>query len=155
MAAIAKEAGVSRQTVYRYYRDIEAVLLAIAEVVAAHDDDFERLVAEQPDPSSQLDLVARTITGSGHAEPSATTLKGVLPPEGRDVLAQHEARIRRLVGDVLRRGIDDGSFRSDLDPEADPPLILGLLTASDPDRPERSLALVRQLVQKPTEEPKT
>jgi len=154
MAAVAREAGVSRQTLYRYYGDVDAVLVGIAELVAAHDEDFERLVAEQPDPGSQLDFVARTITGTGHAEHSARALAALLPPEGRDVLSQHEARVHRLVGNVLRHGIDDGSFRNDLDPEADPPLIVGLLAAADPDQPERALALVQRLVETQTKEPK-
>ena len=127
MAAIAKAADISRQTLYRYYRDVDAVLVGVAELVASHDEDFEQLVAQEPNPRSQLDLIARTVVvGGGHGEHAAVALAAVLPPKGRDVLMQHEARAVRLLSDVLSRGIDDGSFRSDIDPAADPPLILGL-----------------------------
>lgn len=154
MAAIAKAAAISRQTLYRYYRDVDAVLVGIAELVASHDNDFEQLVAQEPNPRSQLDLIARTVVaGGGHGEHTAVALAAVLPPKGRDVLTEHEARVVRLLSDVLSRGIDDGSFRSDLDPDADPPLILGLLAAADTNGPERALTLVCRLVENQTKEP--
>lgn len=155
MAAIAKAADVSRQTLYRYYQDIDAVLVGIAQLVASYDEHFELLVAEEPNTRSQFDLIAGAAAGGGRHQHSAAALAAVLPPEGRDILTQHETRAARLLGTVLRRGIEDGSFRDDLDPETDPALILGLLAAADPDEPGRALALTRQLVDKePKEQPR-
>lgn len=146
MAAIAKQADVSRQTLYRYFPDVDAVLVGIAELIASHDETFERHVADQPDPRTQLDLIAATATNAGHGQHDATTLRAMLPPAGRDILANHEARSHHLLASVLRRGIEDGSFLSNLEPDADAPLILGLLAAADPDEPERAIALVHRLV---------
>lgn len=147
MSAIAKAADVSRQTLYRYYPDVDAVLVGIAELVASHDEDFEQFVAQEQNPRSQLDLIARTVAGRGHSEHAAAALVAVLPPEGRDILAQHEARAARLLSEVLRRGVDEGSFRTDVDPVADPRLILGLLAAGDPDEPQRAISLAHRLVE--------
>ena len=126
------------------------MLVAIAELVASHDEEFERHVVEQPNPTSQLDLIVNTIaTSGGHGTHSSIALAAVLPPAGRAVLTRHEANVVRLVSSVLSRGIDDGSFRHDLDPNVDAPLILGLLTAADSNDPERALTLVHRLVDDP------
>lgn len=147
MAAVADAAGISRQTLYRYCADVDAVLVAVAQLIASHDGQLESLVAGQPDPSRRLDLIARSVIGAGaHGDEQSRQLAAVLPPAGREVLAGHEARIRRLLSEVLRFGADSGSFRPDLDPDLDAPLILGLLAAADPDEPERALMLVHRLV---------
>lgn len=147
MAAVAEAAGISRQTLYRYCRDVDAVLVAVAQLIASHDDEFESVVADQPDPAGGLDLIARTvIAAGGHGAEQLRKLAAALPPAGREVVVRHEAGIRRLLSDVLQAGTADGSFRNDLDPDLDAPLILGLLTAADPDRPERALMLVHRLV---------
>jgi AcrR family transcriptional regulator len=152
MAGIAKEADVSRQTLYRYYPDVDAVLVGIAELVASHDEEFEQLVAQEPTPTSQFALIASTVAGAGHGEHSASALAAVLPPEGREVLSQHQARGYRLLSDVLRRGVDEGSFGSDVDPVADAPLILGLLAAADPNEAQRAIFLAHRLVENQTKE---
>lgn len=146
MAAIAKEAGISRQTLYRYFADVDAVLVGVAEFMASHDGDLERQTADQPDPTSQLDVIAHRVARQGGGHHSATALSAMLPPEGRDVLAEHGSRVRRLLSEVLQRGVDDGSFRSDLVPQTDAPLIIGLLTSADPTHPERAVSLVHRLI---------
>jgi AcrR family transcriptional regulator len=147
MAAVADAAGISRQTLYRYCGDVDAVLVAVARLIAAHDDQVESLVAGEADPARRLDLVARAVIGAGgHGDEQWRRLAAALPPAGREVLARHEAGIRRLLSEVLHAGVDHGSFRPDLDPDLDAPLILGLLTAADPDQPERALILVHRLV---------
>lgn len=153
MAAIAKAADVSRQTLYRYYRDVDAVLVGVAELVAAHDEEFEQLVAREPNPRSQFDLIARTVAGAGHGEHTAAALVALLPPEGRDVLTRHQTRVHRLLSDVLGRGVDEGSFRTDVDLVTDPPLILGLLAAADADEAQRAILLAHRLVENQTKEP--
>lgn len=84
MAAIASRADVSRQTLYRYYPDVDAVLLGVAELVASHDERFEAQVARQSDPATQLDLIVGTIIDSGdhNGYPSAA-LEATLPPQAQ------------------------------------------------------------------------
>lgn len=155
MAAIASTAGISRQTLYRYYPDVDAVLVGVAELMASHDEQFEAILARQSDPASRLDLMVRTIIDAGgHGDASAAALRATLPPRGRDVLSRHEARIHALLADTLASGISDGTFRNDLEPSADAPLILGLATAADPNNPERAMTLVHRLVDdQPKENP--
>ncbi len=144
MAAVANRAGISRQTLYRYYKDLDALLVGVAEAVASHDEEFEGLVRDLPDPSSQLELIARAVADHDEVDPASLT--AIVPPEGREVLEQHMARVRQLVAEILGRGIESGIFDEGLDPDADARLILGLLAAAEPGEPERALHLLRKLV---------
>jgi len=149
MAAIADKADVSRQTLYRYFKDIDAVLVGIAELVTSHDEAFAQLVRQQSDPRSQLELITSTATDDvpGHDHPKTAALLAVLPPAGRDIVAQHQAQANNVLREVLQRGRDDGTFSADIDPGADAPLILGLLAAADPSNLERAITIVHQLVE--------
>lgn len=147
MAAIATAADISRQTLYRYFPDIDAVLVGIATLIASHDDHLEARALQQTEPSAQLDLIIRTVArAGGHDAREAAALRATLPPQAREVLRQHEDRIVQLLANVLRAGIQGGVFRSDIDPLADAPLVLGLASAADPSAPERALDLVHRLV---------
>ncbi|MEZ5237433.1 MAG: TetR/AcrR family transcriptional regulator [Microthrixaceae bacterium] len=153
MAAIATTAGISRQTLYRYYPDIDAVLVGVAELVASHDDHLEAEVRALPEPAAQLDTIVRAVaTAAGHDNPEATALLATLPPKAREVLAQHEARTTGIVVDILQTGIDRGIFRAGIEPSADAPLILGLASAGDPADPGRAITLVHRIVD-PQENP--
>ena len=155
MAAIASEAGVSRQTLYRYYPDVDAVLVGVAELLAAHDEAFAGAVGAQVDPADQLDLIVRSVAEAGDEHgPSATELRSALPPIAREVLSGHEARIHQLLADVLETGIDAGRFRRDLAPSTDAPLLLGLAAAAGTEGVDRALTLVHRLVDRsPKEHP--
>lgn len=147
MAAIAGAANISRQTLYRYYPDIDAVLVGIAELIASHDNHLEARVLRHADPSTQLDVIIRTLVQTGgHDSRQVAAMRGSLPPQAREVLARHEERVVRLVADVLEAGKIDGVFRRDIEPLTDAPLILGLGGAADPSSSERALELVHRLV---------
>lgn len=147
MAAIATAAGVSRQTLYRYYPDIDAVLVGIAELIASHDSQLEAHVRSQPDPAAQLGALIQMVTqAAGHDGPGVTELRASLPPAARDVLARHEQRVTHLLAQILQDGMDRSVFRADLEPANDAPLILGLAAAADPTSPERATTLVHRII---------
>jgi len=153
MAAIATAADVSRQTLYRYYPDIDAVLVGIAELVASHDDHLDAHVRTQPDPAAQLEALIQTVAqAAGHDNPDVAALRATLPPAARDVLTRHEDRVTRLLMDVLEDGMGRGVFRADLEPANDAPLIFGLAAAADPTNPERAITLIHRIVN-PEESP--
>ncbi len=146
MAAIAEAASVSRPTLYRYYRDLDAVLAGIADLVASHDDLVEEATRGEPDPPARLDLLLGVVAGAVDHAAAATALRAALPPAAREVLVRHENRIRRLLVQTLTDGVDSGAFRRDLSPAADARLILGLVLAADPGDAPRAIALVHRLV---------
>ena len=145
MARIADGAGISRQTLYRYYGDTDAVLTAIAALLAAHEDTLGCAIDDLPDPDAQLDFFASTVIGA-HPERQAESLLAALPPAGRDILDQHRQRSREILAGVLRTGVEHGRFRSDLIPDVDAQLLLGMLGAAGSDDLERVLDHIRHLV---------
>jgi AcrR family transcriptional regulator len=145
MAAIADAAGISRQTLYRYFPDLDAVLVGVANVIAAHDDDLAARLHALPGPVERLDALVRIVAGS-HDASGLVALRSTLPPPARDVLAQHEDRMVCTVADVLADGIAAEVFRPDLDPAADAALVLGLAAAATTLTVERAIALVHRMV---------
>ena len=154
MAAIADAAAVSRPTLYRYYRDVDAVLTGIADLIASHDDLFEQAVTREPDPAARLDLLLGSVAAAGDHAALTTALHAALPPEAREVLTRHESRIRRVLTETLEAGVDSGAFRRDLSPAADAPLLLGLARAADRGHAHHAVALARRLVD-PTPQERT
>jgi len=154
MSTLAESAGISRPTLYRYYPDLDAVLVGIAQMVAEHDEAFAAMVLADPDPTGQLHTALATIAHSAaHTTLAGPALEAALPPAGRDVLRAHQERVRGLIVDILRSGVQDGSFAADVDPDTDAGLILGLAGQAQPDHLDRVHHLVGRILH-PTEEEK-
>jgi AcrR family transcriptional regulator len=115
MSQIAKQTGIGRATLYKYFPDVEAILLAW----------HQRQVAEH------LDQLADVLDQAGHA---GERLKAVLEAyalmvherHGGDLAAllhrgAHVARahqqLRDFVRDLLREGVASGEVRDDVAPE--------------------------------------
>ena len=147
MAAIADAAGVSRQTLYRYYGDVDAVLVGIAELVAGGDADLEAALGGFEDPVARLEWMLDAVVGAGaHGDHTSVELRGALPPAARDLLAAHEGRVRDLLAGVLAEGIAAGVFSADLVPTEDAAMLLGLAAAAEPGTSQRVITLVHRIV---------
>ena len=155
MSALAQAAGISRPTLYRYYPDMESVLVGIAGLFSQHDESFAAEIMAEADPRQQLRAFIDAVTDpAAHGHLSAIELEAALPPEGRKLLHAHEDRARGLLADILRRGIQAGVFSSDLNPDTDARLIFGLTQQAQADTIDRVHVLVNTLVQ-PTERRKS
>lgn len=146
MSALAQRAGVSRQTLYSYYPDVEAVIAGIVAMGDEGDADLvERLQAES-DARLALGLFVDAVVASGAAgHPSPTALTAALPATLRRAAAGHAQRTEQLIVDVLRRGQADGSFRADLDPALDGRLLFRATLAAaelaaEPEADEHRIA---------------
>jgi len=148
MSALAQSAGISRPTLYRYYPDMESVLVGVAELVAQHDEAFAAEVLAGADPRQQLRAFLDAVTDPiAHGHPSAIELEAALPPEGRKLLHAHEDRARELLVGILKRGVRAGYFAADVDPDTDALFILGLTQQAQADTIERVHVLVDKLIQ--------
>lgn len=148
MSALAQAAGISRPTLYRYYPDMESVLIGVAGLFSQHDESFAAEIMAEADPRQQLRAFIDAVTDpTAHGHLSAVELEAALPPEGRKLLHAHEDRARGLLADILRRGIRAGIFSSEIDPDTDARLIFGLTQQAQPDSIERVHVLVDTLVQ--------
>lgn len=125
---IAAAAGVGKTTIYRRYpgkRDV--VIAAISTLVATPTEppdsgstreDLVDLIREM------LDLLFRT--GIGYSMIGTLLVKEREEPMLIQLFREHVIQPRyRLVSSVLRRGVERGELRSDLDPAVVLPMMIG------------------------------
>lgn len=127
MSAIAAGAGISRQTLYRYFPDTESVLAAAVGLAAGVEDHIEERLASGT-PRERLERFVRmTIEGAAAGHPSPLIYLHSLPPEAREQARHHVAQVERLVVAIVADGVADGSFTAEMDPEIDGSLLYRLL----------------------------
>ncbi len=120
MSALAARAGVSRQTLYNYWPDVDAVLAGMVELGDVGTEELARQLASEDDPRAAFGLLVSAAVESIRAgHPSLSALTAALPADLRATMQAHEERAEGIVADLLRRGLATGAFRADLDPELD------------------------------------
>ncbi len=147
MSAIAAEAGVSRQTLYNHFSDVESVIYAAA---AAHQTEslhqLRAVMQTIASPSARLEHLVRhtaAVAAIGHPTLSSQGFS----EETRGLLHKHDTDVQQLVAETLERGVDLAEFRPDLSIEIDALLILrlieacGELVAAQPDTTERVVSI--------------
>jgi AcrR family transcriptional regulator len=129
MEAIAARAGVGKATIYRRWKSKEAVFVEAIGSIA--------LTPEVPDTGSvRGDFEATSGAAVGRMAPEAFR---VLPrlmadaaddPELREALHQALVRPRRAaIAEILRRGVERGELRADLDIDLVGDMLMGPLIA--------------------------
>lgn len=144
MSRIAEEAGIERATLYKYFTDVEAILLAWHErQVAGH---LERL-AEARDKAGgagqRLEAVLEAYALIAHdSHGHHDTELAALMHRGEQV-ARAEQKLRRMVRDLLTEAAETGDIRDDVTPDELVDYCLHALTAASR---LPSKAAVRRLV---------
>lgn len=123
MTALAKAAGVSRQTLYNNFPDVESV---VAEMVSQHNSEaLQQLDASLhmcPTPSDKVIYLARhfaALGGHGHASQIEHGLSAVAQSQ----LADYEEAVNGRIQATLEEGMRSGEFRGDLVPGTDSVLL--------------------------------
>jgi TetR/AcrR family transcriptional regulator, mexCD-oprJ operon repressor len=131
MQRIADEAGVARLTVYRRYRDREALRRAIFEAAAAEAQQvIPDPLGDDLDPVSALRTLIIEMAAIAQRYPllSVGTDLQPLPSDVRRPSTPPQARaMQQAVLALVRRGQRQGRLRSDLPPELLPQAIAGTL----------------------------
>lgn len=136
MAAVAKQAGVSRPLVYRYFGDKETLYRQVVSRALSQWHDYLTAVAGQSAPTTAHTIRA-LVSGCVGWAAQHRILRGLLLLD-QDVtgrIAQQELEggrnlLPRLLETVLKVGIDNGQVRSDLDPSAMAWVITRAMTAA-------------------------
>jgi AcrR family transcriptional regulator len=115
MSQIAEETGIGRATLYKYYPDVEAILVAWHQrVLSGHLKQLAALRCQPGDPLERLEAVLGTYALIRH-EHHGTELEALLH---RD---EHLAHARRHLGELIRgllvEGVKAGEVRKDVSPE--------------------------------------
>ncbi|MHB8463683.1 MAG: TetR/AcrR family transcriptional regulator [Acidimicrobiales bacterium] len=141
MSQIAAETGIGRATLYKYFPDVEAILVAWHErQIAAHLEHLVKVRDQAGDASQRLEAVleAYALISRGHhgTELAALMHRG-------DHVARAERQLSDFVRDLVTEAAQSGSIRDDVAPEELAQFCLHALTAASR---LRSKAAVQRLV---------
>lgn len=115
MSSIAEATGIGRATLYRYFPDVEAVLLAWHErQIARH---LEHLVEVSQQPGGAIERLAAVLETYAHlsAHAHGPDLGVVLHRGGHVEQARH--RLRDFLRDLIAAGAAAGEVRDDVGAE--------------------------------------
>ena len=109
MGQVAEAAGVARATLYRYFPTRERLLQALA--AAAIDATAARLAEADLDAVPVTEGIARVarVVAAGGSKYAALVSQLGPADAGRE-----QEQITTMIDRLLRRGIDDGTFRDDI-----------------------------------------
>jgi AcrR family transcriptional regulator len=144
MSQIAEQAGIGRATLYKYFSDVEAILLAWHErQIAGHLDYLAEVRDQAGDAGERLEAVLEAyalISHESHGHHN-TELAAFLHQDEQVAGAQRQ--LRNMIRDLLTEGAESGDLRDDVAPDELASYCLHALTAA---RSLPSKAAVRRLV---------
>lgn len=121
MARLAQHAGIGRATLYKYFPDLEHVVVAQAERdIDRWAEQLDRALAQHEDPAARLHTYIATLYGyfaGADARAAASLDAGGLSPAIAETLRVHMGKIVDPLIAILLDGVESGAFRADLDPQ--------------------------------------
>lgn len=118
MSQIATTAGIGRATLYKYFPDVQAIVVAWHErLVAEHLDQLTHAAASDTAPAERLRLVLATLAelSGGRHQPAAGHDGDLAVPLHRaEHLHQARHRLHQLLTDVVQAAADAGAVRNDV-----------------------------------------
>jgi AcrR family transcriptional regulator len=140
MSQVAEEAGIGRATLYKYFPDVESILVAWHERHVEHHLDHLAAVAAATEPEDRVAAVLTAYALIRHEHHGGEL--GALLHRGEHV-ARAEQRLRDFLRDLLAAGAGAGDVRGDVPPRELAGYCLHALAAA----PQlRTKAAVRRLV---------
>jgi AcrR family transcriptional regulator len=141
MSKIATETGIGRATLYKYFPDLEAILVAWHErQITRHLQQLIQVRDQADDASGRLEAVLETYALIQH-EPHGTDLAALLH-RGEHVARAHR-QLHTLIAELIAGGAKTGDLRHDVAPAELASYCLHALTAASA---LPSKAAVRRLV---------
>jgi AcrR family transcriptional regulator len=141
MSEIAEQTGIGRATLYKYFSDVEAILVAWHErQITGHLKHLAEVRDGAGDPSERLEAVLGAYALMSHTHHGSEL--AALLHRGQHV-ARAQQQLSNFIGDLLTEGAESGDLRDDVSPDELASYCLHALTAA---RSLRSKAAVRRLV---------
>jgi len=115
MSKIAAETGIGRATLYKYFPDVESVLIAWHErQVAGHLRQLARIRDQPGGPGRRLEAVLEAYAFMTRERPHGTDLSALLH-RGEHLDHAHQ-QLARLIDDLLADAARTGDVRDDIAP---------------------------------------
>ncbi len=115
MSRIAENAGIGRATLYKYFPDVEAILLAWHERhVAGHLEHLAGLRDQSGDARERLETVLEAYALIQHKR-HATELAALLHRDAH--VAQAQQHLTGIIRDLLAEAAETGAIRGDVAPD--------------------------------------
>jgi AcrR family transcriptional regulator len=141
MSQIATRTGIGRATLYKYFPDVESILVAWHErQVARHLDLLAEAGGTGHGPRTRLEAVL-TAYALATRENHGVDPAGLL--HRRNHVAHAHEHLVAFVAELIQDGVDDGSIRDDVPPDE---LAAFCISALGTSGDLRSEAAVRRLV---------
>jgi AcrR family transcriptional regulator len=142
MSRIAEEAGIGRATLYKYFPDVEAILVAWHDrQVTGHLERLAEIRDRTDEPGARLAAVLEAYALMLHERPHGTELAALV--HRAQHLAEAHRQLSGLIRDLLAEAAAAGDLRGDVAPDELATYCLHALSAAS-GLPSR--AAVRRLV---------
>lgn len=116
MSRIAETAGIGRATLYKYFPDVDAILVAWHEErVSAHLGELQQARSRGGPPLEQLRRVLETFALMTHRwgqHSSSAQVVSVL--HQGDTVTQAEQALRAMMDELVTAAMTDGTLRDDM-----------------------------------------
>lgn len=131
MSAVAKAAGVSRQTLYNHFDDLEQIILAGVETaIGEAESHIAAALVRAPDPATALDWYVHGSVMAIADDELTVGGGGGMSPEAEARALEMVQRFHTHLNRILHQGVEDGSFRPDLDPDASSEVLFHMIGAT-------------------------
>ena len=120
MSQIATEVGIGRATLYKYFSDVEAIVLAWHErQVTEHLAHLRAVVTSTTDPGERLQRVLRTYAELsagqyGHGHGLGHTAEFAVPLHRAEHMHRARQELHGLLTEVIQTAAEAGSARTDV-----------------------------------------
>jgi AcrR family transcriptional regulator len=129
MSLIASQAGIGRATLYKYFPDVEAILMAWHErQVTSHLAQLADARDQAGDATERLQAVLHAFALIAHERRHGTELATLL--HRGEHLARAQQQLHGLVRDLVAEGAESGDLRDDVAPDELAGYCLHALTAA-------------------------
>jgi len=117
MSQIAEDTGIGRATLYKYFPDVEAILLAWHQrQISAHLEQLIDIRERSASPRQRIEAVLEAYALIAQQRPRHGPQLGALLHRGGHV-ARAERQLSGFMRDVLSEGVKTGDVRDDVAPD--------------------------------------
>jgi AcrR family transcriptional regulator len=113
MSQVAKDTGIGRATLYKYFPDVESILLAWHErQIDNHLKQLHQVRDRTDGPAQRLEAVLTAFAAISHHQQHDTGLAALLH-RGEHVTAAHQ-HLREFIGELVAEAAAAGAVRRDV-----------------------------------------